>query len=355
MDYYQAMENLSLMLLVVVFILAGVITWGAGIALTKTTSTLDTRYKIGDALGGLILLGIAGSLPEIAVVYSAAMAGRTPVIIGNLIGGLSIQTLIIVIFDFAVNKRKPLSYLSGSPLMSLEAVTAMGVTLIAIFGMIFPAKFTIAHISPFSIGIAVAWVLGLLMINKERKLQRFNKTPQDAMPGRKHHERRAVENHPFFANRSNIYVLAIFALASIATLIAGVFLERAGSSIAGRLGIGSGIFAATAIAFVTSLPEISTGLESIFIGDNQLAISDIMGGNAFMLALFLFADLVAGKPVLSFAGHADILLGVLAAVMMGIYAISFVSKMKKCYFRLGVDSYIEIALYAIGISLLTKL
>jgi cation:H+ antiporter len=349
------MDNLSLFLLIAIFVLAGVATWVAGITLTKTTDSLDTRFRIGDALGGLILLGIAGSLPEIAVVWSAAAAGHIPVIIGNLIGGLSIQTLIIVIFDFAVKKKKPLSYLSGSLLMSLETVFAAALALMAIFGMLTPAKFSIFHINPFSIGIVVAWVLGLLLINKERKLQRFNVTAADALPGRKHHERRAVENHPFYAARSNFYVISIFIIASIITLAAGVLLERTGTLIAGRLGISTGIFAATAIALVTSLPEISTGLESIFIGDNQLAISDIMGGNAFMLIIFLLADLVSGKPVLSFAAHSDILLAVLAIAMMAVYAVSFLSRLKKRYWRLGLDSYFEIALYIVGIIFLTKM
>ena len=349
------MDNLPLYLTIIIFILAGAVTWIAGVTLAKATDTLDTRYKIGDALGGLILLGIAGSLPEIAVVYSAAISGRYSVILGNLIGGISIQTLIIVIFDFAVKKKKPLSYLSGSMLMSLESLFAIGVTIIAIFGMIIPTKFSVFHASPFSIGILIAWILGLLLINKERKLQRFNETAVDAQPGRKHHEKRAVENHPFFANKTNLHVILIFILASIVTLIAGVLLEKTGSAFANSLGIGTGIFAATAIAFVTSLPEISTGLESIFIGDNQLAISDIMGGNAYMVTIFLFADLVAGKSIFLFASKSDLILGCLAIVMMGIYSVSFVSKLRHRYFRLGLDSYLEIIVYIVGIYLLTRL
>ncbi|MCX6910394.1 MAG: sodium:calcium antiporter, partial [Verrucomicrobia bacterium] len=81
------METIPLALLAIVFVGAGAVTWGAGIVLTKTTDAIDHRFNIGDALGGLILLGVAGSLPEIAVVYSAAVHGHVPVIIGTLIGG----------------------------------------------------------------------------------------------------------------------------------------------------------------------------------------------------------------------------------------------------------------------------
>ena len=103
------MENLSLFALVIFFFISAAVTWIAGISLTKTTDTLDSRFKIGEAIGGLILLGISGSLPEIAITYSAAISGHIPIIIGNLLGGIAIQTLIIVIFDFSTKQKKPLS------------------------------------------------------------------------------------------------------------------------------------------------------------------------------------------------------------------------------------------------------
>ena len=70
------MENLSIFLLLPIFLLAGVIIWFAGISLTKTTDSIDTRFNLGQAFGGLILLGIAGTLPEIAITISAALSGH---------------------------------------------------------------------------------------------------------------------------------------------------------------------------------------------------------------------------------------------------------------------------------------
>jgi cation:H+ antiporter len=136
------------------------------------------------------------------------------------------------------------------------------------------------------------------------------------------------------------------------TLVAGVILEQSGSAIADHIGMSAGLFAATAIALVTSLPEISTGLESIFIGDNHLAVSDIMGGNAFMLVVFLFADLVASKPILAYAQHADIFLVGLGIAMMAVYAFSFIKKPQRRYLRMGWDSIAQIVLYVVGIAML---
>jgi cation:H+ antiporter len=347
------MENYSLSIIFLIFIVSAIFIWLAGVTLTKATDTLDTRYNLGDALGGLILLGIASSLPEIAIVYSAARAGHIPVIIGNLIGGITIKTLVLIIFDFVLRKRKPLSYLAGSLLMTLETGFAIILAIIAIFGMMVSEKISLFHISPFTILVIIAWFVGLYIINIERKKQRFNVLAEDADPGRKHHEKRKIENHPFYRNKSNLQVICIFILSAIIIFIAGIYVEHTGTTIADRLGINSGIFAATAIAFVAALPEISTGIESIIIGDNQLAISGIMGGNAFMLVIFLLADIVAQKPILAYSSRGDMVLAILGVLMMLIYAISFIKRPQKRYFGLGIDSIIVIIIYIVGIYVLS--
>jgi len=349
-------EQQSLLVIWVIFLVAGLATWFTGITLAKVTDTLDTRWKIGDALGGLVLLGIAGSLPEIAVVWSAAVNHHFPVIIGNLIGGLSIQTLIIVIFDLAVKGKRPLSFHAGSRLLLFETLFAVVITALALGGMFIPKETTIFQMNPASIAIVLVWFGGLFMINKARTNpvnvasadEQALEREKERKPGRHHRHRRAVENHPFYVGKSTLYVILIFVFACVVTLIAGVLLEETGNAIADKMNIGSGLFAATVISLITSLPEISTGLESIFMGDHHLAISDIMGGNAFMLVIFIMADLVAKQPVLSFSQHTDMLLTVLAIVMMGVYMFSFVRPPQIRYLRLGWDSFCQIILYIAG-------
>ena len=70
------MAGLSTPILLAVFVLASVATWIAGVVLSGTTDELDNRLGLGAALGGMILLAIAGSLPEIAITVTAAGQGH---------------------------------------------------------------------------------------------------------------------------------------------------------------------------------------------------------------------------------------------------------------------------------------
>src|SRR4029077_7409455 len=125
--------------------------------------------------------------------------------------------------------------------------------------------------------------------------------------------------HPY-SGRSTARIAAIFGAACLVTLGAGVLLEVTGNDLANRLGINGVIFGATVLAGVTALPEISSGLAAVKLGDNALAVGDIFGGHAFQLGLVLVADLIAGKPVLPDAGRLNGWLASLGVMLTAIYS-----------------------------------
>ena len=79
------MESLSILALIGIFSGGAIATWIAGVYLSRTTDALDFRWKLGDALGGMILLSVSGSLPEVAITMSAAAQNNLPLAAGNLI------------------------------------------------------------------------------------------------------------------------------------------------------------------------------------------------------------------------------------------------------------------------------
>lgn len=55
------------------FVAAAEAIWIAGIILSDATDVMDDRFNLGQALGGMIRLGLAGTLPELAVTASGSL------------------------------------------------------------------------------------------------------------------------------------------------------------------------------------------------------------------------------------------------------------------------------------------
>jgi cation:H+ antiporter len=136
----------------------------------------------------------------------------------------------------------------------------------------------------------------------------------------------------------------------VATLVAGVVLERSGDAIAEHIGLSGVLFGATVLAAATSLPELSTGLASVRNGDYQLAVSDIFGGNAFLPVLFLMATVLSGNAVLPQAQRTDIYLTALAMVLTLIYAVGLLFRPQRRVARMGADSLAVVIVYAVGVA-----
>jgi cation:H+ antiporter len=347
-------SDLSTPLLVLVFVAGAAATWAAGILLSNTTDSLDRRFGLGDALGGLILLAIAGTLPEIAIVASAALGGHLDLAVGNLIGGIAIQTLVLVLLDAATGADRPLSYLVGSLIPVLEALLVIVVLATVLAGAALPASVNAAGVSSTSVAAVLFWLGGLWIVHRTQE----EPTWTVEMPGSRRGRRSRRERHPResrpYAGRSTTFVAGIFGLAAAVTLGAGVGLQASGNVLADRMGLQGAIFGATVLAAATALPEISSGITAVHLGDHQLAVGDILGGNSFQITLFLLADLLAGTPVIVAARHSDVWLGGAGLLMTGIVATAVIARPQRTYLRLGIDSIALVVIYAGVIALLPK-
>jgi cation:H+ antiporter len=344
--------GLSSPLLLLIFLAGAAATWMAGILLSKTTDALDSRWGLGDDLGGLILLSIAGSLPELAITISAAASGNLPLAAGNLIGGIAIQTMVLLLCDYAVGPARPLTYLVGRLTPVLEGLLVIIlVAQVEMGALLKPSTAIGGVVSPASISIVVVWFVGLWLINRASKDPRWKVTMPGSNPGRRRRERMHPDQpHPFAAS-STTRVALLFGLASLVTLVAGVALEESGNQLATNYGINGVIFGATLLATASALPEISSGIAAVRLGDHALAMGDIFGGNAFQVCLFLVADLVAGEPVLpSAGGNLNAWLGALGVALTAIYGFGVIGRPEHTHARLGPDSLFALALFGLGIA-----
>ena len=163
------LSSLSLPILILIFIGAAAAVWIAGIRLSNTTDVLSSHFGLGEALGGLIILAIVTNLPEIAITTSAALRGNLGVATGNILGGIAIQTVVLVVLDvFGVRGRYPLMYRAASLVLVLEGVLLMAILTVTVMGTQLPASLIFERIAPASLLIAVLWVVGLWLVGKSR-------------------------------------------------------------------------------------------------------------------------------------------------------------------------------------------
>lgn len=344
---------MSVLLAVLVFLAAAAAVWLAGVRLSDSTDVLASRFGLGQALGGLILLAIATNLPEIAITASAALSGDLGVAIGNILGGIAIQTVVLVALDaFGIGAGPPLTYRAASLQLVLEGSLVVAVLLIAVMGSQLPSSLIVGRVAPGGLLIAIAWVGGIALVGRARRGLPWHEegrapgaqsTHQGA--GKKKKADEAQER-----GESTRRTVLVFAAAALVTLLGGIALEESGTRIADHIGMSGVLFGSTVLAASTSLPEVSTGLASAKLGDYSLAVSDIFGGNAFLPVLFLVASLLSGEAALPRAQATDIYLAGLGALLTVVYMYGLMFRSRRRIIGLGVDSLLVLALYLLGLA-----
>jgi len=335
------------------FVAAAAAIWVAGISLSNQTDVLSMRLHLGSALGGLILLAIATNLPEIAIVVSASLSGNLGVAVGNILGGIAIQTVVLVALDaFGVGGHRPLTYRAASLVLVLEAALVVGVLALVVAGTQMPDSLIALRLTPAAVLIFVVWIVGLLLLQRASRSLPWHEAgqPPDGQDEARGHSTAKSEQAATERGVSTTRAAVIFGIAAVVTLVAGVFLERSGDVLADKMGLSGVLFGATILAAATSLPEVSTGLASVRNGDYQLAVSDIFGGNAFLPVLFLPATIISGSAVLPQAERTDIYLTALAIVLTLVYAAGLLFRPQRRVARLGIDSLVVLVLYVLGVA-----
>jgi len=345
-------ESLSLPILLLIFGVSAVAIWFAGIKLSKTADILATHFGLGEALGGLILLAIVTNLPEIAITVSAAIQNNLELAIGNILGGIAIQTVVLVALDvFGLGRKDPLTYRAASLVLVLEGLMVITVLTLVVVGNQLSPSVIFLGISPIDAVIVLVWLVGIFMIGKARTDLPWHKLGKlfDSQEEERGHSKKKKYDSAINKGTSIQTVILIFAVCSLITLVAGVGLEVSGDAIAKQIGMTGVLFGATVLAAATALPEVSTGLAAIKLKDYQMAVSDIFGGNAFLPVLFMVATVLSGKSVLPQAHKTDIYLTGLGILLTIIYICGLMFRPRKQLFWMGVDSFLVLIVYLVGL------
>ncbi|MBO4208587.1 sodium:calcium antiporter [Micromonospora echinofusca] len=362
------MGGLSSALLLVIFLAAAGVIWGAGVVLSDATDVLSRRLRLGQALSGAILLAVATNLPEIAITTSAALAHHVDVAVGNILGGIAIQTAVLALLDaVGVRPRRPLTRLAASPTLLIECALVVALLLVVVMAAQLPGSVIVARLTPGVVLIGLLWIAGLLLVRRARRgLPGPGGGAADAgqpdagdgggggdgQPdaGNGNGDAGTPAKRARLARMGTRRAALIFVVGAAATLAAGVLAAVSGQELFGRLGMSGVVFGATVLAAVTALPEVTTGLASTRLGDYRLAVSDILGGNAFLPVLFLLATVLSGEAVLPRAHPTDIYLTALGGLLTIVYLVGLVFRPQRQWLRMGPDSIAVLVLYTVGVA-----
>ena len=335
------MSSLSTPLLLALFIASGALIWWAGGILASTTDAIDVHFGWGEGFGGAVFLAIATNLPEVAIIAGGAYAGDLSVAVGNILGGIAIQTVVLVLLDGPGLRRPvPLTFAASSLTIALEGLVLIVILMLCVIGALSPRNLVVARTTPAEIAILFAWLGGLWLIQHQEDHKGW-KVAREAL---------AAESPLVGAgHRPFPQVVGLFAAAALVTLGAGVVLALSSTVVAGRFHMDGVLFGATFLAATTALPEVTTGLYAVRAGRYELAMSDIVAGNAFLPVLFLFGTLLSNKPLLPDAQGPDLYLTALGALLTAVYCIGVIVRSKRMVLGAGIDSALVLVIYAIGI------
>lgn len=333
-------EAAPLWLNLAVFIVSGAAVWAAGSRLAGYVDGISTLTGVGRAFTGMLLLGGITSLPELATVGTASLAGNAPLAVNNLLGSAAINILLLALAD-AVLGRDALTSVVAEPDTLLQGTLGMmllaGVAAIIVWGDI---GFLGVGLGSLTLLVACGASLWLTSRYGRRHVWEAVGDKADAPAAR-----------PEFPPLRSLLIRTL----GVALLIlgSGFLLASTGDAIAVQSGLGASLVGLVLVGFATSLPEVSSIVAAVRLKRYEMAVGDIFGTNIFNIALIFVADLgYRAGPVLATGGDFEVLATLVALFMTGIFVVGLLERRDRTILRMGHDALAAIAVYALGLILL---
>lgn len=334
-----AFSGMTLPGLVLIFLVAAAVVALAGVVLARDGDTIAERSGLGGMVVGMLLLGGATSLPEVATDVSAALAGAPDLAVGDLLGSSMANMAILAVVDLAYRGRV---WTRVGLDQARVAAIAIGLTCIAILGIVVPPGIAIGHVGIETVGILLLYLAATAWIRRSRRDGRHVHDGTGEIIAPTGWGERAANA------RSLRVVVARFAGAAVVVLLAAPVLALAAQGIAAETGVGETFIGTMLLAATTSLPELVASLTAVRIGAHDLAVGNLFGSNAFNMVALLAADLAyAPGPILAAVAAAQVVAGIGAVLLMAIAVAAVVHGTETRIRRLEPDAMVLLLTYVL--------
>lgn len=338
-------QSFSMTVNLAIFAAAAVLVWVSGNRLAGYADLVSARTGVGQALVGMLLLGVATSLPEVVTTITGAVIGNAALVTGNLFGGVAMQITVLAIVDL-IAVRGALTYVAPRPILLFQGVMLMLMLAVALAGAVVRDPFALLGVglTPFVLGLM--YVLALRVASTDEYLPRWRPLEQQNVEGTGHG---GAEEVP--ANGSATGLAARIGLAALGILAAGTALSLTGDALAQQTGLGSSFVGVALVAASTSLPELSTALGAVRRGNVEMAVSNILGTNLLEVALFLVADVAyRDGAILAATDRSGLFAGALGLVVTCLLLLGLLERRDKTVWHMGLDSLAILVVYSVGLA-----
>ena len=329
-----------------IFLAAGIAVWFAGVRLTQNLDVIAGRQGLSGVFVGMLLLGGITSLPEVANVATASLAGNPALAVNNLLGSAAINVLLLAVADAWIGREA----VTG---MVVRPSTMMMATLCMLVLVAVALAVTVGDVEVMGFGV---WSIAIcaLSIGAFRLATGYDRRSPWTLDDGHRAEGRAQDDGDDPRRLSRLWLLV--AVYGALIFAAGFTLSRTGDAIAEQTGMTSALVGFALIGLATSTPELATILTALRLKRPEMAFGQVLGTNFVNLSLLPLGDaLFAGGPIIDELGAFEVVSALLGASLIGVFLVGLLEHRDRTVFKMGYDSAVVIGLFVFGLGLLATL
>lgn len=333
----------SLLWSVAIFLLCTLVVGVLGTRLTHVADQLADRTGVGEALVGGLLLGAVTSLSGSVLSVSAAWNGLPDLALSNAFGGMAAQMAFLAVADICYRKAN-LEHAAASAENIIQ-----GALLVCVLSMVLMASFspewTVWGVHPATPLMVGTYVFGMLLVRKSRRVPMWEPT-------------QTKETRTDVPERSNerlglAGLLSRFGVMATVLALAGWLLQHSAATIVDQSPLNEAVMGVLFTSVATSLPELVTSIAAVRRGALTLAVSGIIGGNAYDTLFAAFSDVAYRpgsiyhemSPTLNFWVAANLL-------MSGVLIMGLLFRERRGIGNIGFESAAILGIYAVSVGVL---
>ncbi|MCO6432618.1 MAG: sodium:calcium antiporter [Deltaproteobacteria bacterium] len=344
-DKYPVLANIGL------FSAAAFAIWRSGVKLEHYSDAIAKKTGIGHILGGILLLAVATSLPEIATTVSASMQGNVTLAANNLFGGIWFQMAVLAASDFVL-RQGALTYLTPSYGVLLQGVALMLLISLALVGLLTSVDVKIfLGLGAWTSAIFIVYVGIIFLLYRMKGHARWQPAMSEEEKGEIALSTDQQGSSDEEKQKFSLSLLFIrFGSAAAIVLVAGWLIANVSDALSQQLGLSHSFVGGVLVAFSTSLPEVSTTFAAMRNGRPTLGISNVLGTNCLNVALIFLIDVVHTKGlVIESVTQETAFNASLGALLTAIFLVGLLERRNTTIKGIGVDSWFTLAAFAGGL------